>query len=68
VVTLTGIPDVLENVTVTITCGSGRQSVTVADKVAVENGAVTMTENYDSAQTYTVKVSSSNFADITAGY
>jgi hypothetical protein len=66
VVTLTGIPDALEDVTVTITYGSGRQSVTVADKVKVENGAVTMTENYDSAQTYTVKVSSSNFADIKA--
>jgi hypothetical protein len=66
VVTLTGIPDELENVTVTITYGFGRQSVTVADKAKVENGAVTMTENYDSAQPYTVKVSSSNFADITA--
>jgi hypothetical protein len=67
VVTLTGIPDALEDVTVTITYGSGRQSVTVADKATVENGTVTMTENYDSAQTYTVKVSSSNFADIKAG-
>jgi hypothetical protein len=66
VVTLTDIPDALEDVTVTITCGSGRQSVTVADKVEVGNGTVTMTENYDSTQTYTIKVSSSNFADITA--
>jgi hypothetical protein len=63
-VALANIPAALENVTVTITCGSGRAAVTVADAVSVTDGVVTMSEAYDSAQSYTVKVSSSNYADL----
>lgn len=65
-VRISGIPEALQDVTATITYGSGRSSTTVADAVPVVNGAVTMTEVCDSAQTYTVKVSSSNYADIVA--
>ncbi|MGM9639482.1 MAG: hypothetical protein ACI3XT_07830 [Butyricicoccaceae bacterium] len=65
-VAVSNIPAALEDVTVTITCGSGRSAQTVADAAEVQNGKVTMNSGYDSSQTYTVKVSSSNYADITA--
>lgn len=63
-VAIAGVPEALEDVTVTISYGSGRQSNTVASAAAIVDGKVTMTEAYDSTQTYTVKVSSSNYADI----
>jgi hypothetical protein len=63
-VSLSNIPAALENVTVTISYGSGRTAVTVADAVSVTDGAVTMSEAYDSTQPYTVKISSSNYADL----
>jgi hypothetical protein len=63
-VSLSNIPAALENVTVTISYGSGRTAVTVADAVSVTDGAVTMSETYDSTQPYTIKVSSSNYADL----
>ncbi len=65
-VTITGVPEELEDVTVTITYGSGRNSTTVASAAEIQNGTVTMDSVYDSAQTYTVKISSSNYADIVA--
>lgn len=64
-VVLTGIPTDLNNVTVTITCGTGRTKETVANAVSVENGKLTMSSAYDSDQVYTVKISSSNYADLT---
>lgn len=63
-VAISAVPTDLENVTVTISYGTGRQSKTVANAAAIVDGKVTMTEAYDSTQTYTVKVSSSNYADI----
>jgi hypothetical protein len=63
-VSLSNIPAALENVTVTISYGSGRTAVTVADAVSVTDGTVTMSETYDSTQPYTIKVSSSNYADL----
>lgn len=63
-VAISGVPTDLENVTVTISYGAGRQSKTVANAAAIVDGKVTMTEAYDSTQTYAVKVSSSNYADI----
>lgn len=63
-VAISDVPTDLENVTVTISYGSGRQSKTVANAVQIVGGKVTMSEVYDSTQTYTVKVSSSNYADI----
>lgn len=65
-VAISDIPTDLEDVTVTISYGSGRQSKTVANAAQIVDGKVTMTEAYDSTQTYTVKVSSSNYADIVA--
>jgi hypothetical protein len=64
-VTIQNIPDALEDVAVTITYGTGRDAVTVAKAVSPVDGVVTMDEAYDESQSYTVKVSSSNFADIT---
>lgn len=65
-VVITGIPEDLKDVTVSVIYGSGRQKVTVADSAAIVNGKVTMDSVYDSTQTYTVKISSSNYADISA--
>lgn len=65
-VVISGVPDDLEDVTVTITCGSGRGATTVADAVELTDGKVTINSAYDDTQTYTVKVSSSNYADIVA--
>jgi hypothetical protein len=36
----------------------------VADALPVTDGTVTMSETYDSTQPYTIKVSSSNYADL----
>ncbi len=60
------MPGDLEDVTVTITCGSGRGATTVASAVEIRDGKVTMDSAYDDTQTYTVKVSSSNYADLVA--
>lgn len=65
-VTISGVPADLEDVTVTITYGSGRKKVTVTDAAAIVDGKVTMDSAYDSTQPYTVKISSSNYADISA--
>ncbi|MGM9605104.1 MAG: hypothetical protein ACI3XG_08555, partial [Faecousia sp.] len=65
-VAISGVPEGLEDVTVTITCGSGRTATTVANAVEIKDGKVTMDSAYDDTQTYTVKVSSSNYADIVA--
>lgn len=65
-VTITGVPETLKDVTVTITCGSGRGAQTVANSAKIQDGKVTMDSAYDSTQTYTIKVSSSNYADIVA--
>lgn len=65
-VAVAGVPGDLTDVTVTITCGSGRGATTVANAVQIQNGKVTMDSVYDDTQTYTVKVSSSNYADIVA--
>lgn len=65
-VVITGIPEDLKDVTVSVIYGSGRKKVTVADSAALVNGRVTMSSAYDSTQTYTVKISSSNYADISA--
>lgn len=61
---ITGIPADLEDVTATIVYGSGRKKVTVADAAAIVDGKVTMDSAYDPNQTYTVKLSSSNYADV----
>ena len=65
-VAISGVPEDLEDVTVTITCGSGRGATTVANAVEIRDGKVTMDSAYDDTQTYTVKVSSSNYADLVA--
>ena len=65
-VAISGVPGDLEDVTVTITCGSGRGATTVASAVEIRDGKVTMDSAYDDTQTYTVKVSSSNYADLVA--
>lgn len=65
-VAITGVPEALEDVTVTVIYGSGRQKVTVANAAAIVDGKVTMDSAYDSTQTYTVTVASSNYADIVA--
>lgn len=65
-VAISGVPADLEDVTVTITYGSGRKKVTVVDAAAIVDGKVTMDSTYDATQPYTVKISSSNYADITA--
>lgn len=65
-VAVTGVPEDLEDVTVTIVCGSGRGAVTLANAVQIQDGKVTMDSAYDDTQTYTVKVSSSNYADLVA--
>lgn len=65
-VAISGIPAGLENVTATITCGSGRGATTLASAAEIKDGKVTMDSAYDSTQTYTVKVSSSNYADLVA--
>lgn len=65
-VLISSVPEALQDVTVTVVCGSGRGAQTVANAVKIENGKVTMDSPYDSTQTYTVKVSSSNYADIVA--
>lgn len=65
-VVISNIPAELKDVTVDIYYGSGRQKTTVASKAAVVDGKVTMTEAYSSANTYTVTVSSSNYAGIIA--
>lgn len=65
-VIVANIPEELQNVTVDIYYGSGRTKTTVASGAAVIDGKVTMTEAYNSANTYTVTVSSSNYAGIIA--
>ncbi|MGM9607664.1 MAG: S-layer homology domain-containing protein [Oscillospiraceae bacterium] len=65
-VIITGVPEALKDVMVTITCGSGRGAQTVANAARIQDGKVTMDSAYDSTQTYTIKVSSSNYADIVA--
>ena len=65
-VAITGVPEDLADVTVTITCGSGRGATTLASAVQIQDGKVTMDSAYDDTQTYTVKVSSSNYADLVA--
>lgn len=65
-VSVAGVPADLENVTVTVVRGTGRGSTTVTDAAVIQNGTVTMDSAYDPTQTYTVKVSSSNYADIVA--
>lgn len=65
-VAISGVPADLEDVTVTVTYGSGRKKVTVADAAAIVDGKVTMDSAYDPTQPYTVKISSSNYADISA--
>lgn len=65
-VAITGVPEALEDVTVTVIYGSGRQKVTVASAAQIVDGKVTMDSAYDSTQTYTVTVASSNYADIVA--
>lgn len=65
-VTVTGVPEALEDVTVTVISGTGRQKVTVANAVEIVDGKITMDSAYDSTQTYTVTISSSNYADIVA--
>lgn len=65
-VAISGVPADLEDVTVTVTYGSGRKKVTVVDAAAIVDGKVTMDSAYDPTQPYTVKLSSSNYADISA--
>lgn len=71
-VAIDGIPDDLENVTVSVVMGTGRGKTTLANGVAVENGTVTMMNEdgseaaYDPAQVYTVTINSDNFAGIEA--
>ncbi|MCI8285670.1 MAG: hypothetical protein HFE90_10490 [Firmicutes bacterium] len=63
-VAISGVPELLEDVKVTVSYGSGRNAKIVADAVNITDGKITMTEEYDNTKTYTVKVSSSNYADI----
>lgn len=61
---ITGVPAELEDVTVSIVYGTGRKKVTVADAAQIVNGKVVMDSAYDPSQIYTVKLSSSNYADV----
>lgn len=65
-VVLSGIPADLEDVTVTVIYGTGRNKVTVTSAATIVDGKVTMDSAYDPEQTYTVTISSSNYADIVA--
>ncbi len=63
-VIISGIPEEMENVTITIKYGSGRNATTVCDSEPVVNGVVTMSEVYDPENTYTVTLQCSQYADI----
>lgn len=65
-VVIANVPEALEDVTVDIHYGSGRQKTTIAAAAVVVDGKVTMTEAYTIENTYTVTVSSSNYASIVA--
>ncbi len=65
-IALANVPTALEDVTVDVYYGSGRKKTVVATDAPVVDGKVTMTEAYSSENTYTVTVSSSNYAGIIA--
>lgn len=65
-VALSGVPADLEDVTVTVIYGTGRKKVTVTNAAAIVDGKVVMDSVYDPEQTYTVTISSSNYADLVA--
>ncbi|MBR2779315.1 MAG: S-layer homology domain-containing protein [Firmicutes bacterium] len=66
-VTLSGLPEDIENPVVTIQSrvGRGETPVVIADSAEIKDGAVT-TEAAVSGTTYTVKVSSDNYLPLTA--
>ena len=71
-VTVEGIPADLENPTVTVVMGTGRGRQTLVNAAALENGVVVMKDAegkeavYDPQQSYTVRVGSDNYADLSA--
>lgn len=65
-VEITNVPEALEDVTVGVYYGSGRKKTTVASGAAIVDGKVTLDEAYSSENTYTVTISSSNYANIIA--
>ncbi len=65
-VTIANVPASLENVTVSIYYGSGRNKTTVATDAQIVDGKVVMTEAYSSENSYTVTVTSTNYANIIA--
>lgn len=65
-VTLSGVPAELKDITVSVYYKEGRQTVYAAQNAALENGSVALSEAADPSKTYTVLLSSSNYADLSA--
>lgn len=65
-VTLSGVPAELKDITVSVYYKEGRQTVYAAQNAALENGSVVLSEAADPSKTYTVLLSSSNYADLSA--
>ncbi|MGM9613679.1 MAG: FMN-binding protein, partial [Butyricicoccus sp.] len=63
-VTLTGVPSELKDVTVSIFYKDGRTNVYAAQDTALVNGSVALSAAVDSSKTYTVLLTSSNYADM----
>ncbi|MBR1740853.1 MAG: hypothetical protein IJ733_03090 [Lachnospiraceae bacterium] len=62
--TISGIPADLTNPKVSVSYTVNRQTTTVADKLEVKDGKITLSEKAKPEITYTVTISSDNFADI----
>ncbi len=64
-VTLTGLPEDIENpkATVQTQVGRGQTPTVIADAVEVVDGRITTTDPAVNGQTYTVKITSDNYAD-----
>ncbi|MGN1007603.1 MAG: S-layer homology domain-containing protein, partial [Butyricicoccus sp.] len=63
-VTLTGVPSELKDVTVSVFYKDGRTNVYAAQDAALVNGSAALSAAVDSSKTYTVLLSSSNYADM----
>jgi hypothetical protein len=67
-VTISGLPEDVENsvATVKTQVGRGETSVVIAENVPVTNGVVTTADAAASGTTYTITVTSDNYADFSA--
>ena len=67
-VTISGLPEDVENpvATVKTQVGRGETPVIIAENVPVTNGVVTTADAAASGTTYTITVTSDNYADLSA--